>query len=458
MTELYPYQQRGVKWLAKKKGVGILGDQMGLGKSIQVLTWIKRHLPEGPVVIVAPAHLKDNWKNEAKLHTGIRTYIASSRKPPELNTIDYWRKNPKTFVLIINYDILGYWLPFLYDLKPTAVIVDEAQAIKNRKAKRSKAVKKLGMVCKHRIAVTGTPVMNRPAELWSILNFVEPKQYPNFFNFASKHCELTKKPWGWEYKGAKDLDLLNAELKKVMIRRLKRDVLKQLPSVSRHILPVELKDYATYKKAADNFLKWLRSVNWAKASSAAKMEMMAKAGYLKRMAATLKMDSICSWIDNFLEQSPYEKLLVFGIHKKLILRPLHAKYTNSVLVTGDVPSHKRQPLFDQFSKDKKTRICFANMHAAGTGWNGTAASTGLMVELDWVPAIHTQAEARLDRIGQKFPVQWTWMIAKGTIEETECKRLQVKQGVVNAILDGDGDTVDKLAIFNQLMNIYGVKV
>ena len=226
-----------------------------------------------------------------------------------------------------------------------------------------------------------------------------------------------------------------------MIRRLKKDVLKELPEKTRVIVPLNI-DIKKYVQAEIDFIK-LGEVK--------KAIQLVKLGYLKRLAAELKMKLVISWIDNFLGESD-GKLIIFGIHK-IIIKELQEHYSKiSVVVDGSVSHSKRQDAVKQFQENNETRLFIGNIQAAGTAITLTAADTVAFVELDWVPGNHTQAEDRAHRIGQKNNVTVYYLIAKGTIEEDLCKIIQKKAKIISSILDG-GKQATELNVYNELMSI-----
>lgn len=431
----------GAKAIRKFRGRALLADEMGLGKTIQSLYWSFKTKKARPIIVVCPSSLKINWQREAERHVGMMSEILESRKPPTRKPL---QRHP---ILIINYDILSYWVDWLRDLDPSVIIFDEVHYIKNRSSGRCKASKKLAKGIKHVIGISGTPLTNRPSELWAILNIIRPDLYKSFWSFAQAYCKPTKRPWGWEYKGASNLPKLHEELcDNLMIRRLKVDVLEDLPEKQRHIVPVELKRLKEYREAATNFIDWLSKKDISKAKSAARAEALVKLGYLKRLSAELKLEYTVAWIDAFLEQSD-GKLVVFAKHKS-ILKPLFERYRKqAVLIDGSVKGTKRQDAVDQFQRNKKVRIFFGNLQAAGVGLTLTKAHTFLFAELDWVPADHLQAEDRIHRIGQSKLVSIYYLIALKTIEEDLADIIVNKQSISNAVLDGgENETYNDIRI------------
>ena len=442
MTKPFEYQKQCAIQIAKLDGRALLAMDMGTGKSLTSLLWAKWNPEIRPVVIVCPASLKWNWQRELTVHFNWRGEILEGRRGRTLTprTTDFW---------IINYDVLKDWVRILQDAKPQLVILDEVQYIKEKSAKRSKAVRSLCQSVEHIIALSGTPITNRPAELWHILHIIRPDIYKSFHSFANTYCNPVWTRWGWQYPGARDLPKLHRKLKRqLLIRKRKQDVLKDLPEKIRTVIPLPLDDAKEYEAARNEFLVWLERVYPKKVKKAAKAEQIVKLGYLKRLAAERKLAAVMKWIDDFLEGED-GKLILFAIHKKII-DEIRKRYTKiSVVVTGEVKSRDRQLAFDRFNKDPKIRLFIGNIQAAGTGWNGTIATTVAFAELGWTSAEHIQAEDRAHRIGQKDGVNCVYLVARGTIEEKLCGVLERKQRHLMEILDGTV-TDDQMDIYEQL--------
>ena len=386
---LYKFQRIDIEKIQNKFGGRcLLASEMGSGKSAQAVRWVRKHAPRGqPIVIICPASLKWNWQNEVEMwgFGKLETKVLSSRTPPK--RLPRLHERDRRIVYIINYDVLAWWLPWLKALNPSTIICDECHAIKNRRAKRTKAVRNMCRRVPHVIMISGTPLTNRPAELWPALNILRPKQFPSFFSFCEQFARPKKTVWGWDFGGAKNLDVLHDLLKETcMIRRRKKDVLKQLPSKTRTLIPVDLsaKDMKTYQKAEQNYIQWLTKIAPHKAKRARKAVSLSRMMGLKILAAELKLPFVFTWISDFLEETD-GKLIVFGIHKRVLL-PLFDRFRKiSVLVNGDVIGRKKQEAIDRFRNLKKKRLFFGNIQAAGVGWNGTVASNVLFIEIGWTP-------------------------------------------------------------------------
>ena len=442
MTKPYRYQLDGAKRLQDLKGRALLADEMGLGKSLQVILWLQNNPQARPCVIVCPASLKWNWQKELSIHAGWHGEILESTTP---------HKNGlhRPAIVIINYDVLKPWLPWLLTLRPQTIVLDECHMLQSRKTLRTRSCRILCRSVPHVLALSGTPLTSRPADMWPTLNILRADLFPSFWEFAQSYCDLKRNPWGWEWKGAKDLPALHKLLtNKVMIRRKKADVLTELPAKRRFVVPLEIKDRKEYTEAHRDLISWLRKQGKGQHRSAARAEGLARFGHLKQLAAWLKLDAVEDWIDNWLEESE-GKLIIFAHHRQVIHR-LREKYSKiSVMVWGDTPGKMRQRAVDQFQLDRRTRLFIGQLDAAGIGINLTAAEGVAFAELGWKPSQHTQGEDRAHRIGQARSTGNWYLVARDTIEERICRLLNDKQKVLDEVLDGgNGEDFD---IYNQLM-------
>lgn len=452
--KLFPYQREGIDRIKELNGRVLLADSMGLGKSVQSLKFLQETPSALPAVIICPAIVKWHWESEAFKHCGMRAAVLEGFKGGTKGT---------GFPLYItNYDILSDQrrqkrlrkgrLGFLRSLKPKTVIVDECAGIKNRKAKRSKAVRTLCKEAEHVLMLSGTPLVNRPAELYNSLNILWPDAYPSFWSYCRRFCNPKRTAFGWDVSGAANLHILHRELKEHgMIRRKPWQVLEQLPKKREIVLPVDIERPEEYEQAKGDFVSWIRKESPQAAKRAAKAEELNRIGYLKRLVADLKMKEVLTWIDGFLEADE-GKLAVFAIHRKVI-GAIRERYGKScVVIDGSVPPKKRKEAIAKFQGHSKTRIFVGNIQAAGAGTDGLqrACSTGLFAELPWTPGEVSQVIGRLARIGQLNPVTFYFLVGKGTIEEELCKMLTRKEKILGKTLDGEDGKVD-LNIYKRLM-------
>jgi SWI/SNF-related matrix-associated actin-dependent regulator 1 of chromatin subfamily A len=434
---LRPYQVEGVCAIQRQRGRALLADEMGLGKTAQTLVWLER-TKSFPAVVVCPAAVKSVWEHEAALWLGKRAAVLSGQKPAPFRG-----KTPD--IIVINYEILTYWRPLIASLGAKTLILDECHMIKNRTTLRTKAAQKIARGVPHLIAISGTPVESRPAEIWTTLNLLDPTKYRSFFTFGMKYCGAVKKPWGWEYKKCTNALGLHRELKAVMIRRLKKDVAQDLPEKSRCVVPLTMPDEGRrrYFLAETNFVRWLQTEEGAAtAKRAAKAEEVTKLGALRRLIGEYKVELVTNWIDAFLESTD-RKLIIFGIHKAMIAALIKKYKGQAVAIHGGVPTSKRGAIVRQFQTNAKTRLFIGQLRAAGAGITLTAASDVVFVEMGWVPAEYAQAEDRPHRIGQKNAVMCHYLVVADTVDEDLCEVVQEKAFNCGQILDGrEGEELD----------------
>jgi SWI/SNF-related matrix-associated actin-dependent regulator 1 of chromatin subfamily A len=408
---------------------------MGLGKTIVALWWILAKRSERlPAIVICPAVAKYVWENEAAKHFDQEVVILEGRKatcPHSLQDAD---------IIVINYDILDAWTDVLKALKPRAVVVDESQYIANRNANRTRRTFEVCRGVPYVLALSGTPMMNRPVDLWNTLNLLRPDVFRYFRNYATRYCGPRWAPYigasgGWEYKGATHLNELNKIMRDtLLIRYRKQDVLTDLPPKIRQIIPCALSDRAEYKRAENWFLTWLREKHPKKMRGAEKAEALVRTGELLRLSARLKLRAVTEWINDRLEIE--DKLVAFAKHTKMIEALKRRCNGKSVVINGSVSHAARRKRVKQFQNDPKTKIFLGNLRAAGVSIPLTAASIMAITELDWVPSVLLQAEDREHRIGQKGHVWIYYLVAQNTIEEKLCRTLVQKQENSNQVLDG----------------------
>ena len=436
LKQPYSFQQKGIAFLETKKGRALIADEMGLGKTIQAIGYLWNHKATKAIVI-CPASLKLNWKMEIKRWTG----------SADVEIIDGGKLCPLQgkWITIINYDVLGKWLPLLKELK-AIVVLDEIHYIKTRGAKRTKATVELCSSAVGVIGLSGTPVLNRPVELFNMLKILKPTLFPSFFKYGERYCGASHNGWGWDFSGKSNTDELHDILtSSVMIRRMKKEVLPELPDKTRSIVPLQISNRDEYDLAEDDFLAWLNQQEDKPAigSDCA----LAKVEALKQLCAAGKMEMALQWIEDFLASD--EKLVV-AAHHKSVVATLREKFAGRcVVLDGSCSMEQRQEAVRTFQEDDKVRLFIGNIKAAGVGITLTAASNVAFIELPWTPADLDQFEDRCHRIGQKDAVTCWYLISEDTIEQRILKLLDNKRKVVDAIVDGK-DT-EEAGLLSQLL-------
>lgn len=439
----FPFQKQCVYATERFGGRALLALDCGLGKTMIALHYLRRNPDALPALVVCPASAKFVWEEEARKHVGWDASVLEGRRPSG---------NGNGKLTILNYDILEPRLASLKMKGFRTVVLDESHMVKSFRAKRTKAARALCRGVPYVLALSGTPLVNRPAELWQTLNILRPDIFPHFWKFGHRYCDPKRNPFsqGWDFKGATNVGELHEKLlKHLMIRRRKCEVLPELPNKMEQVVPCELSDPRQYKQAEDDFLAWLAEHHTGRLAGAIKAEAMIKVGYLLRLAAELKLAAVADWVNDFLEGAD-EKLVLFATHRKMIDGLREQCQTKSVVVHGGVTGISRKKAVHQFQHDPETRLFLGNTIAAGTAITLTAASTAAFAELVWVPGNLKQAADRIHRISQERTAWIYYLLARGTIENKLCRALRRKQKMIDAVLDGDG-TDTGFDVFDELM-------
>lgn len=436
---LRDYQQFGYQWmktLAHYRFGGILADDMGLGKTVQSIAFLVSVLPEirarkQPALIVSPASLMYNWRNELrKFAPDVRAVIADGVKS-ERNAI--LKEAANADAVIVSYPLLRRDIARYAELSFHTLILDEAQAIKNYATQTAQAVKALG--AKFRFALTGTPIENSLEELWSIFDAVFPGLYPSRKAFG----ELSR-------------ETIARRSRPFLLRRLKSDVLQELPEkieslqVS-ELLPEQKKLYAAYlAKLRHETLKHLDEDDFQKN----RIRILAGLTRLRQLCchpalfieeyagSSAKLEQLLETIED--GRSAGRRLLVFSQFKEmlgLIGRELGCRGVPFFYLDGNTPASERVELCARFNEGERD-LFLISMKAGGTGLNLTGADTVVLYDLWWNPAVEQQAEDRAHRIGQKKVVEVIRLIAQGTVEE-KMFELQQKKKSLTAQVIGPGE-------------------
>lgn len=443
---MLPFQRQAVTFL--KEGRGLLADEQGLGKTISSIGVLAYSPAWRPALIVCPSFLKYNWKDEIERWLpNERVQILNGRKSTE------WAVDSRATIYIINYDVLSEWAPVLKEIQLGIIIADEAHYIKSREAKRSKALMSL---VKHQfpvperrrfIALSGTPVLNRPVEFFNILHLLAPDIFNSFMRYAHRYCGARHNGYGWVYNGATYVDELREILvsNKIMLRRLKEDVLSQLPKKMYSYIPIEMSHeseilYLQTMMEASN----IKSVGGV-------LPFIAR---LRSIAGLGKTSGAIEWIESQIQDG--SKLVVFAVHHDVI-DAIYKHFRHcAVKVDGRDSSESRHASVQKFQNDSTCQVFIGQVKAAGVGLTLTAASKVAFIELPWTPGELMQAEDRVHRIGQEYPVTVYFLLAKGTIDSTMSSKLDAKRKLIDRLVDGQ-DTPDE-DMLTALMEEIGVKL
>lgn len=473
-----PYQIEGIRYLLDHPRT-LLADEPGLGKTIQVLGAYNAAPAIRSMLVVCPATLRLNWRDEAQrwLTRPATVYVVDDKHPtpPEGSEI-----------VIVNYDRLkGPCLAALLARTWDALVLDEAHYVKERTARRTKAC--LGYWDKAKKAVvpglaqraarlwvlTGTPIPNRVEEIHNVLAALAPREYGYWQRFVERYCDGHKEKVArgkvvWITSGASNLDELRTRLRAtVMFRRLKADVLRDLPAKRRQVVVLPPNGAAGVLAAeADAAAEHLARIERLEAVAAAAQaagddtayERAAAAlrhGYtvafeecsaVRHEVALAKAPAVVEHVTDLLEGGT-AKVVVFAHHRDVedLLVAGLAAYSPVMLRGGDDAEAKRAAIA-RFQADPECRVFVGAITAAGTGITLTAASTVVFAELDWVPGTVSQAEDRCHRIGQHDSVLVQHLVFDGSMDAKIVQTLTAKQAVACAALDrpvaGVGEAVD----------------
>lgn len=442
-----PYQEKAIRFALGASGT-ILADEMGLGKTITAIGVINASKAQR-VLIVCPAGLIMNWKNEVA--EWLVPIPNQDLQIVSYNKAENFIEPSSTPQYFTHFDLL---------------IIDEAHYIKNAQSQRSQIVKALAHNSKRTLLLTGTPLENRPVELWPLLQITCPEEWdpptitnpklitpeqrashpgegPNFWTFAKRYCDLKRTYYpsrhgrrsAWDFSGASNLDELRTRLRSsCMVRRLKKDVLGELPEKRRQI--IVLPSPGTND---DSFLPELSEDNYFDTVSKLRTGNVLFEEYSRKRheQALKKLDNAIRFIEDQLDAS--EKIILFAHHQDVIDK-LEFAFTNTgvrnVVVTGKTGMYERELAVRDFQDNPACKLFIGSIGAAGVGLTLTAASHVIFVELDPVPGRMNQAEDRAHRIGQKNMVLVQHLVSNGSLCARIAKILVKKQAVLNAALDG----------------------
>lgn len=442
--KLFPFQEKGVAFIESRNGRAMIADEMGLGKTVQALAYLQLHPELRPAIVVCPASLKLNWQKEAlDWLPKPECQIISGRTADESLTGK---------IIIVNYDVLDAWIPKLQKIRPKIMITDECHYYKSNTANRTKAVKKLAKSVPNILALSGTPIINRPVEMFNALSIIDPTAVPPFWQYAQRYCGAKHNGYGWDFNGATNTEELHELLTRtIVLRRKKADVLTDLPDKIYSFVPMELNNKREYYAAENDFIGYVRATKGAQAAQkASNAEVLAQIEALKQLAVAGKIEQAIEWISNFLYGNG--KLVVFATHKSAIDELMKAFGDIAVKIDGSVSLEGRNKAVEEFQKNDKIRLFVGNIQAAGVGLTLTAASNVAFLELPWTPGALSQATDRVHRIGQKESVTVHYLLSAGTIEEKIAKLLDNKLKILDAVLDGK--ITEEESLLTELMNEY----
>ena len=444
LSLLYKFQKEGINFGIEKKGRILLADEMGVGKTIQAIGISLLYKENWPVLIICPASLKFVWRNE------ILRWIPDINADKDIQIVksgkDEFLCDEKFY--IISYDLTIKFEQKLIDKQFNFIIADEAHYLKSLDAKRTKCLLPIIQKSKRILLLTGTPILSKPLELYPLLTMLRPDIFNNFKVFGNRYCDPKQKfvnnNWFIDWSGCSNAKELNYILKNIMIRRLKKDVINQLPPKKRQKIEIEtdpkiikkikslnVKNEIIYKEL-DNFNNNLNIENLKEIRN--ENNMFNK---IYMLTAEAKVKGVKEYIHYLIENKC--KFLIFGHHRIMLdsieeeVKKLKVDY---IRIDGEVKPEARQEYVNKFQSNEDCLIAILSITACYSGITLTAASTVIFSELYMTPAIMIQAEDRAHRIGQEHEcVNIHYLYGPDTLDDILFKMLNKKQNIFSNTLD-----------------------
>lgn len=466
---LRPYQKEGVYWLRFLETCGfcgILADEMGLGKTLQTLTWL--HLPRCreearrvPALIVCPTSLVENWRREAaKFVPWMRVLVISGPDRAPL-----FAQVPKHDLVITSYALIRRDVEFYSRYRFSVVVLDEAQAIKNQKTQNAVAVKQI--VADTRLVLSGTPIENGVADLWSIMDFLMPKYLGPYDDFKLTYEDAVELG-GAEAERAQTR--LRQKLHPFLLRRVKKDVAKDLPDKIRSVTycalsPQQRKRYDEIRlEVRDKMRGLVREKGFEKS----RFEVLALLMRLRQICCDLrlvkehrpvpgevssaKLDALMELLDE--ARAGNHRMLVFSQFTsmlKLIAERLEAEGLTYCYLDGSTKDRLGECA--RFNQSPDIPVFLISLKAGGTGLNLTGADTVVHFDPWWNPAAEEQATDRAHRIGQKKTVHAIKLIAQDTVEEKVLEMQKRKQALIEATVNASDGSIASSLTFAEIESL-----
>lgn len=447
--DLRDYQREGFQWMARLAhwGAGAcLADDMGLGKTVQALAMILSRAPEGPTLILAPTSVCINWLEETQ------------RFAPTLNAQHFGYGDRQAMldnagpfdVIVCSYGLLQTEVDRLAEKHWHTLVADEAQAIKNALTKRSKAA--MSLQADFKLITTGTPIENHLGELWNLFNFINPGLLGSLQKFNERYAQAIE--------NQHDIGVqkrLKKLLRPFILRRLKNDVLTELPSRTEVTLHIELtaEERAMYEALRRTALQSMKEATLQPGQQ--HLKILAEIMKLRRACcnprlvmeesqiSSSKLQAFEELVDELLENR--HKALVFSQfvgHLEIIRELLEQKGIAYHYLDGSTPIPQRKKAVNAFQAGEGD-IFLISLKAGGTGLNLTAADYVIHMDPWWNPAVEDQASDRAHRMGQKRPVTIYRLVAKDTIEDKIVELHRHKRDLANSLLEG-GEVSGKMSL------------
>jgi SNF2 family DNA or RNA helicase len=455
------YQREGVEFLEASNFNALLADEQGLGKTIQIDLAIKHHKEKlTPTLFVVKASLRLNQANEMWNNQ----WICDNTDPMDAPFILLDGKSaiiPGFRYYIVPMSLLNKFKKELIAMNFRCLVVDESQAFANTNTARTKALLEIAKNIPHKLCTSGTPVLNRASEYFPTLNLIKPAHWNNFASFLRNWIEAEATASGAiKYRGIKEWkrEAFFRQTAPYILRRKKRDVLKDLPKFSRHFIVIDISESEVknaYNDESKNLQNWMNSEEYFKASGFEKAAT--KLGYLMRMrhlCGIAKAPICAEHVAEFLDSTDEDQKIIVGCHHDDVMQLLSMGLApfNPIMLGGGLDNLERATRIEEFKKPGR-RVCVAKILAQGEGLNLQFCSNMIVLERQWNPGKEEQFEARIDRFGQLQPTVADYFVAKNTVDEDFSAMVEDKRQICGGTLDPDFD----FEMNSELLNLLAEK-
>lgn len=456
---LREYQVYGFRWLKRMNNFGfgaILADEMGLGKSIQMITYIESTLTGKPHLIVAPASLILNWQEEIiKFTNNLKVLLVYGSREERENSI---KEIPNYDIVVTSYDYLKKDINDYLNITFETIILDEAQYIKNQRTKASIVTKQIN--ANQKFALTGTPIENNLAELWSLFDFLMPNYLYNYHYFKNKfEIEIIRN------NNQEVLQKLKELVQPFILRRTKKEVLKEIPDKKEHLItiPFTVKEKALYYSYFSLINQELQ--NQLNIKSQDKIKILAMITNLRQLCCDSRIidknvEEVSSKLLKCLDlinelNSNNKNVLVFSTFTSvldLIEIELQKQNISYLKLTGKNTKVQRKEMVDTFQKGD-IKVFLISLKAGGTGLNLTNAQSVIHFDPWWNSSAENQATDRAHRFGQTNVVDVYKLIMQDSIEEKIQDLQEKKKKIINNFIEDNNYNIEKIS-FDDIKNLF----
>lgn len=452
-TKLRTFQNQTIEFLDLVGGSAIIAHPPGKGKTICGIGF-KEYKKLKTCLVICPAALKTNWARHIERLTGERAMLFSGSTPNEFDIFTMVSKTPS--YCIINYDVVGkffelkeqtefstkttqrnYWVDLINAADFDLIILDESHRIKNVKSGRSQAARMLK--AKHFICLTGTPVMNRPGELWAPLTLISPNEFPSYENFLYTYTYDGKTP--------KNSDLLRKTLRRMMFRKEPKNEITPIERVDdfHELSPEARKIYEGIMAGIKETLN--REGEVIKSDTVT--SILAQIMYCKQICSIDKVDRVADMATNLADEAAEEvnnKVLIFSQFKDTVYAISQRLGNEVVVITGDIEQNERTKIVDRFQTDPSVKFLVGTWQTMGEGLDMTKAGYVIFADLFWTPANHQQCEHRAyGRLNDMHSIVSYYCVADKTIENWIQDLLRAKLDIIGEVVDGVSDPSESIA-------------